>query len=301
MLAMLVCGCLVLLGLSAVGDGRRARPVADELAAARLTDDDGGAALFAAHDLLPGNTVTRCLQVRYAGGGPGQVRLTAADVAGPLTPSLSVRVAVGTGGGFAGCAGFTGPAFYTGDQAGLGAGTGEAAGVPAAWTPDGADTRTYQITVEVLPTAVDGQWAAATFRWLFIPAPGRPLATPDAPQPAVPSPALTPATPQPRPTTAPGGHATPARGGGTGRGSGGASSPAQPPLTQAIQDIQHVLHDSAVVGVRVAKRSPVPAVFLAVLLLFLAGQGRLDRGDPKLAKAPMWPVPYLTFEGEEES
>ncbi|TMM38294.1 MAG: hypothetical protein E6F99_09705 [Actinobacteria bacterium] len=60
--------------------------------------------------------------------------------------------------------------------------------------------------------------------------------------------------------------------------------------------MQHALHDTAAVGTRVARRGQIPAVFLVILLGFLAGQRYLDRGDPKLALAPMWPVPYLTFE-----
>src|SRR5947209_14036050 len=121
MVVMLVCGCALLLFLSVVGDHRRVgRPAADQLASVQLTDDDGGQALFAAHDLVPGATLTRCIHVRYSGpAAVAQVRLVAAAVAGPLAPSLSVTVAVGTGGGFGGCAGFTGTPFYTGPLSGL--------------------------------------------------------------------------------------------------------------------------------------------------------------------------------------
>jgi hypothetical protein len=68
------------------------------------------------------------------------------------------------------------------------------------------------------------------------------------------------------------------------------------PAAAVAQAIQSVLRDSAVVGVRVVKRSPVPAGFMSILVLFLAGQRYIDRSDPKLALAPMWPVPYLEFE-----
>ena len=44
-----------------------------------------------------------------------------------------------------------------------------------------------------------------------------------------------------------------------------------------------------------AKASTVPAVFVAATLLFLAVQGRIDRNDPKLRKAPMRPEPELVF------
>jgi len=44
-----------------------------------------------------------------------------------------------------------------------------------------------------------------------------------------------------------------------------------------------------------AKASTVPAVFVAGALFFLAVQGRIDRNDPKLRKAPMRPEPELVF------
>jgi hypothetical protein len=44
-----------------------------------------------------------------------------------------------------------------------------------------------------------------------------------------------------------------------------------------------------------AKASTVPAVFVAATLFFLAVQGRIDRNDPKLRKAPMRPEPELVF------
>ena len=323
MLAMLVCGSVLLLGLSVVGNGRRAAPAADVLASVRLTADDGGAALFAAHDLAPGATVTRCLQVRYAGpAGAGLVRLAVADLAGPLAPSLSVAVAVGTGGGFASCAGFTGAPVYTGDLAGLGAGTDDTVGVPAGWAPDGDGTRTYRITVTVLPDAAERQSATATFRWLFVEDPSPPPTHPPSPPPQAasppppaanppppamslpPPPAASPSPPAASPSSAPA--TAPATGGSPKpRGSRGAPAPARPggsaghpagPIAALTQTVQHALHDTAAVGTRVARRGQIPAVFLVILLGFLAGQRYLDRGDPKLALAPMWPVPYLTFE-----
>src|SRR2546421_3553361 len=190
MVAMLVFGSALLLGLSVVGDHRRAaRPLADELASVQLTDDGGGAAPFAAGDLVPGATVIRCIQVRYTGPAAlaPEVRLVAADVAGPLAPNLSVAVSAGTGGGFASCAGFTGTAVYSGGLSGLAAGTPEAPGVPAGWSPVGDGSRTYRITVQILPGATELQSATATFRWLLVD------------QPA----AVPPASPRPGPSTVP--------------------------------------------------------------------------------------------------
>ncbi len=289
MVAMLVFGSALLLGLSVVGDHRRAaRPLADELASVQLTDDDGGAALFAAGDLVPGATVTRCIQVRYTGPAAlAEVRLLAADLAGPLAPNLSVAVSAGTGGGFASCAGFTGTAVYSGGLSALAAGTPEAPGVPAGWSPVGDGSRTYRITVQVLPGATERQSATATFRWLLV---DQPAAVP----PASPGPGPS-RMPSPAPSASAGSNPSSGHGGGS---SGAAPThPAAPggPLAQALHQ---VLHDSAVVAARVAKRSPLPAGFLTVLVLFLVAQSRIDRGDPKLAMAPMWPVPYLSFDGD---
>jgi hypothetical protein len=335
MVLMLVCGCALLLALSVVGDHRRVgRPVADQLASVQLADDDGGHALFAANALAPGATLTRCIQVQYTGpGAVADVRLVAAAVAGPLAPSLSVTVSVGTGGSFSSCAGFTGTVFYSGSLSDLAGGTADAPGVPAGWSPDGTGSRTYQVTVNVLPDAAEQQWSTATFRWLLVDAPVVPVTPPtsSAPAPTIPRPTTpapttpaptTPAPTTPRPTTPapttppattppattppaaapparprpPAGHATPRGGGRTGRGSSAVSHHPATPAAAVAQAIQSVLRDSAVVGVRVVKRSPVPAGFMSILVLFLAGQRYIDRSDPKLALAPMWPVPYLEFE-----
>lgn len=44
-----------------------------------------------------------------------------------------------------------------------------------------------------------------------------------------------------------------------------------------------------------AKRAAFPAVLLALVVLFLAFQNRVDRRDPKLALAPVQRSPDLPF------
>jgi hypothetical protein len=45
-----------------------------------------------------------------------------------------------------------------------------------------------------------------------------------------------------------------------------------------------------------AKRAAFPLVLVALLLLFIALQNRLDSRDPKLAHAPVHRTPDLSFE-----
>src|SRR5207253_4456149 len=86
---------------------------------------------------------------------------------------------------------------YPGALAGRGAGTDETVGVPAGGAPDGDGTRTYRITVMVLPDAADRQSARATFRWLFVEDPSPPPTHPPSPPPQAASPPPPAANPPP--------------------------------------------------------------------------------------------------------
>jgi hypothetical protein len=118
---MLAIGALMLLGIAvAAPSGIPNQVRVAQLASVQLADDDGDQALFAASALAPGHSVTRCLEVGYTGpADQGMVRLAATDVTGPLAAALTVSVEIGTGGGFASCAGFSGASFYTGPLTGL--------------------------------------------------------------------------------------------------------------------------------------------------------------------------------------
>lgn len=72
-----------------------------------LSDDDSGSAMFAAGDLGPGDSTTRCLTVRYDGTLPGTVRLFASPAPGALAPHLQVTVDEGSGGSGTSCAGYS--------------------------------------------------------------------------------------------------------------------------------------------------------------------------------------------------
>jgi hypothetical protein len=215
-LGMLALGGVALVGVAIAGPTVAPTTRVAQIAAISLSDDDGSRALFASHDLVPGQSVARCLTVSYAGGSdPGAVRLAATDVAGALADHLSVDVAAGTGGGFASCAGFTGTSVYTGSLSGLTGTDPTAPGVDAGWTPTGAADRTYRITVTLVgDDTLQGLAASGTFQWLLISdgaaaapsstAPGTPVPSPTTvpPTTAAPtSPAPTRTRPAPTPTT----------------------------------------------------------------------------------------------------
>lgn len=90
-------------------------------ATVELTDDDAGSVMFDLSDpdgpggtvdassLVPGSTITNCIEVTYAGDVPADVRLygTDDDATGVLEDFLELTVERGTGGTFGDCAGFT--------------------------------------------------------------------------------------------------------------------------------------------------------------------------------------------------
>lgn len=266
-LAMLAFGAAALVAVALAGrPGTPAQVHVALVDSVALTDDDGGQALFGNAQLAPGRSVSRCLRVGYAGpGAPGPVRLVATDLSGRLLPHLSVRVAAGTGGGFASCAGFTGTALvYDGPLAGLAGGTATAPGVPTGWDPAPDDARTFQVTVAVDGTATPGQTAGGTFAWVLL------TAVPTKVSPSSPA-----APPKP---------ARPARTG----------APVLSPRWFAEQ-AQQLFHGGLVVAGRIARHGELPVGWLVALVVFLAVQNRIDGRDPKLALAPVWRDPEVGF------
>jgi hypothetical protein len=174
-----------------------------DLAVVSLTDDASGA-LFADAELTPGRTVQRCMAVRFTGtGADSEVRLIAEDLSGALLPYLTATVAVGTGGGYAGCRGFAGATVYHGPLTGLAGGRPGAPGVATGWQPSGSGARTFAVTVRVADDdAAQAKSAGATLRWaLAAPEPSGPAETPQPP--SVPPSAVPTPTPEPLLTTEP--------------------------------------------------------------------------------------------------
>ena len=72
-----------------------------------LSDDDTGSTMFTISDMAPNDTNTVCLAVTYSGSiVPADVRMYGSTT-GTLDDYLDTTIEIGTGGGFASCAGFT--------------------------------------------------------------------------------------------------------------------------------------------------------------------------------------------------
>lgn len=280
-----------------------------------LTDDDGGSAMFHAEDLVPGRPVTRCIAVSYtAGGDPAEVRLFA-DAAGDLRRHLNLVVEVGSGGGFRDCTGFRGAVVYDGtlDRFVTAHGAAETS-LPTLSTSGGPRSRVFRFTLEPRGVAAaQGRTATATFTWL--------LDAAAQPPPAQAGPAAEPAVPRPRlgagdRPASPGTDAGPVAAGvqlapaASANGEVGrraASSGTDPRPTPAHGEPTAAVARSRDGGLAdllaalgrmlaaVAERSVIPVLLLVVMLLFVAVQDRIDRGDPKLAQAPIERHPDLEF------
>jgi hypothetical protein len=310
-----------LLGMFVIGSvllgelGRRDTDPAYErtaaLAAASLTDDDKGHALFTTAELVPGSVVTNCLEIIYGGPAtPATVRLAAFDVSGTLAPSLSVRVLAGTGGRFGDCTGFTGTAVYEGSLDGLAApaaGSTVPSGVDTGWTPVSGDARTYQITVTVAPNVAQGVSCTATLRWMLVddtPDPVRSTRVPTAPEAPAPEAPAAAVPAQPVPVSAapalpaaPSAVPSPARTRAQARRKGGGT--ADPTTVAGVLDLaRNVGGGVATVAKLTARHGGIIGGWVIVLVVFMALQNRIDGRDPKLALAPLRPEPYLSFDDD---
>ncbi len=143
-----------------------------------LTDDDGGSALFTITGMLPGDSVTRCVTVTYAGTASlsGPVRVYATGTSGGLGSYLRFTIEEGAGSTSAACAGFT-PAttVYDATRPAPGAGTlaaftaaraSYASGV-GAWTPAASgQSRSYRFTLELMAdNGGQGATVQTTMNW----------------------------------------------------------------------------------------------------------------------------------------
>ena len=138
-----------------------------------LIDDDSGSAAFTVSNMVPGQTVIRCILVTYQGTivNTGPVRLYSGGFtdSGTLGSHLNLTVEEGTGGNFSSCTGFT--ASGTIESATLtqfnidhtnypnGAGTWDPSGTP--------ESRTYRITVQVSPSAPSLQQGQSVTNLVF--------------------------------------------------------------------------------------------------------------------------------------
>lgn len=137
-----------------------------------LTDDDAGAVLFNASNMVPGDSVTRCIKVTYTGSSYAldPIRLYSAVTDTGLAPHLNLVVEQGTGGTFSSCAGFTASStVYSGTLAALGSTHSGYTNGATTFTPaSGSTTRTYRVTASLgaaTPNSAQGTTAGATLTW----------------------------------------------------------------------------------------------------------------------------------------
>jgi predicted ribosomally synthesized peptide with SipW-like signal peptide len=141
-----------------------------------LVDDDASAAMFTVTGMLPGQSVTDCIEVTYQGTAPdpGGVKVYSGGYtdSGDLDTYLNLTIEEGTGGSFGDCTGFTssntiesGGTLSDFDTAHTNYGNG--AGV---WDPASTPvSTTYRVTVELDGAAPDAEQGesitAMTITW----------------------------------------------------------------------------------------------------------------------------------------
>ena len=141
-----------------------------------LSDDDSGTAMFAATNLRPGSTGSRCIVVTSTGTLPSSVKLYATSPATTraLSSHVNLTILQGSGGTFASCSGFTQPSsgssVFTGTVASFtGTAVSYATGL-GSWSPTGtaSESRTFQVTYTVsstIPDSAQGGTASFGLTW----------------------------------------------------------------------------------------------------------------------------------------
>jgi predicted ribosomally synthesized peptide with SipW-like signal peptide len=134
----------------------------------RLTDNDGGAAMFDVSGLRPSDAPRRsCITVTYDGSLDADTRLYAAVSSTGVEQYLNVTVETGTTtSGFGDCGGFTSlSTLYSGSLAAFPKGWASGLAEPGnPWTTGEAHTYRFTVTVQNDPAA-QGMAAATTFSW----------------------------------------------------------------------------------------------------------------------------------------
>ena len=104
---MLLSGALIWDATGAAFTSSTANPASNWTAGAvSISDDDGGAALFSATNIQPGDAGAKCILVTYTGNTTAAVRLHVQSLTGTLGPYLNVVLEQGAGGSSASCASF---------------------------------------------------------------------------------------------------------------------------------------------------------------------------------------------------
>ena len=147
-----------------------------------LTDNDGGAPLFALAGATVGSSATSCQKVTYGGSVPARLRLFATTGGTGLAPYLTLTVTRGTIAGTPAAKSCTNFVADTTNYVGSGAGvvysgtlaafpssSGTAladpvAGAPATW--NAGDAHAYKLVVTMSSTSGAGKTASADLSWV---------------------------------------------------------------------------------------------------------------------------------------
>jgi hypothetical protein len=172
---------LLIVGLLVVQASRAAfsdttTDTASSFSTVDLVDDDSGSAMFSITNMVPGQTVTKCIVVTYHGtlADPAAVKLySGGDTdTGTLGSHLNVTVEEGSGGSFSSCTGFTKEKTIlnavtlstfntTHNNYSIGAGVWDPSATP--------ESKTYKVTVQLdstTPNAEQGKTVSAlVFVW----------------------------------------------------------------------------------------------------------------------------------------
>lgn len=137
-----------------------------DAATVTLTDDDGGAAMFTAANLIPGETATGCIEVTYTGSTTNLAALRVfGSSTGDLTNDLDLLIARGDAGSSCAAIGTT-TSVYSGTLDAFGA---DYANGSAGLTPSATnETVAYQFDVTLdaaTPNTEQGQTAEVDFTW----------------------------------------------------------------------------------------------------------------------------------------
>jgi hypothetical protein len=282
-----------------------------------VTDDDSGRALFGDVQLAPGHSVSRCLRIAASSADrAATVRFGATDVTGTLATGLRLRVEAGDGAWFGDCSGFTAGVatpVFDGTLADLAAAP---QGVDTRWLPATVPQRSFRITAALAPGVTEqGRLASGSFVWRLSEAASAPVPgvtdAPSAPPPTdpggpsitvtpAPGPGAGPVVPSPggRPVESPSvsptaGPLGPERRLDAGHrddreeaaDQGGGELPVDLTLDHRLARLGEVSRAAVRTAAAIVAAPEYPLSALALALFFLAVQDRIDRRDPKLARA----------------
>ena len=263
-------------------------------------------AVFQLTNLAPGALGQRCLIVSVANGTADGAVLSATVGGDGLADYLDLAIDVGTAADPATCAGFVGTGTFTSTLAALGEQHADPAnGLTLPFADGGSAVVRFSLSLRS-DDGAQGRTATMVLRFDAQEAPSAPPATPATttsagalvsgdhstrdtrPRPPQTQATSTVTTTRGRPDAT---YATP-----SGRIVVTDPAAATEPPSAADRAIEVVATTVTVA----AKTGSAPAVLLAGVFGFLAIQDRLDRNDPKLARAPLAPEPELVFQPRAE-